>query len=38
MNPIQTEVKGIRPIKYSGGNDLAYYTYLKSCQIGRAHV
>ena len=30
MNPIQTEVKGIRPIKYGGGNDLAYYTYLKS--------
>lgn len=32
MNPIQTEVKGIRPIKYGGGNDLAYYTYLKSCR------
>ena len=31
MNPIQTEVKGIRPIKYSGGNDLAYYTYLRNC-------
>ncbi len=31
MNPIQTEVKGIRPIKYSGGNDLSYYTYLKRC-------
>ena len=31
MNPIQTEVKGIRPIKYHGGNDLAYYTYLKNC-------
>lgn len=29
MNPIQTEVKGIRPIKYNGGNDLSYYTYLK---------
>ena len=38
MNRIQTEVKGIRPIKYSGGNDLAYYTYLKNCcyQV-RAH-
>jgi CRISPR-associated protein Cas5d len=38
MNPIQTEVKGIRPIKYSGGNDLSYYTYLKNCcyQV-RAH-
>ena len=32
MNPIQTEVKGVRPIKYSGGNDLAYYTYLKNCR------
>lgn len=29
MEPIQTAVKGIRPIKYDGGNDLAYYTYLK---------
>lgn len=38
MNPIQTEVKGIRPIKYSGGNDLAYYTYLKDCRYQvRAH-
>ena len=38
MNRIQTEVKGIRPIKYGGGNDLAYYTYLKDCcyQV-RAH-
>lgn len=38
MNQIQTEVKGIRPIKYQGGNDLAYYTYLKNCcyQV-RAH-
>lgn len=32
MNPIQTEVKRIRPIKYSGGNDLAFYTYLKNCR------
>lgn len=38
MNPIQTEVKGIRPIKYHGGNDLAYYTYLKKCRYQvRAH-
>lgn len=29
MNKIQTEGKGIRPINLSGGNDLAYYTYLK---------
>lgn len=33
MEPIQTEVKGIRPIKYNDGkNDLAYYTYLKNCR------
>ncbi len=32
MNPIQTETKGMRPIKYTGGNDLAYYTYLKNCR------
>ena len=31
VSRIQTEVKGIRPIKYHGGNDLAYYTYLKNC-------
>ncbi len=38
MTPIQMEVKGIRPIKYSGGNDLAYYTYLKNCRYQvRAH-
>ncbi len=38
MNRIQTEVKGIRPIKYNGGNDLAYYTYLKDCRYQvRAH-
>ncbi len=38
MNPIQTESKGIRPIKYSGGNDLSYYTYLRSVEYQvRAH-
>lgn len=31
MKKIQTVVKGIRPVKYNGGNDLAYYTYLKDC-------
>lgn len=32
MRPIQTEVKGIRPLRYSdGSNDLSYYTYLKDC-------
>lgn len=38
MTPIAMEVKGVRPIKYSGGNDLAYYTYLKNCHYQvRAH-
>ena len=38
MNPIQTETKGIRPIKYNGGNDLSYYTYLRDCRYQvRAH-
>ncbi len=39
MNPIQTEVKGIRPIKYQNSqNDLSYYTYLKDCRYRvRAH-
>ena len=32
MNTIQTESKGMRPIKYSGGNDLASYTYLKDVE------
>jgi CRISPR-associated protein Cas5d len=29
---IQTESKGIRPVKMSGGNDLAYYTYLRDVE------
>lgn len=38
MNQIQTETKGVRPIGYGGGNDLAYYTYLKDvCYQVRAH-
>lgn len=38
MKPIQTESKGIRPIKYSGGNDLSYYTYLSDVEYQvRAH-
>jgi len=29
MNPIRTQPRGAKPIKYqSGGNDLSYYTYL----------
>lgn len=31
MNPIQTEVKAVRPIKYQNDdNDLMYYTYLRN--------
>ena len=38
MKPIQTETKGIRPIAYNGGNELAYYTYLKDVKYQvRAH-
>lgn len=34
MNPIQTEVKGIRPIRMNDGkNDLSYYCYLKNADI-----
>ena len=32
MHPIRTESKGMRPIKYQGGNDLASYTYLKDIE------
>lgn len=38
MNLIQTESKGIRPIKYNGKNDLSYYTYLRNVEyLVRAH-
>lgn len=38
MNKIQTCRKGIRPIGYGGGNDLAYYTYLSDVAYQvRAH-
>ena len=39
MAPMQTEVKGIRPIKFTErGNELAFYTYLKKvCYQVRAH-
>lgn len=39
MNKIQTETKGVRPIRYaSADNDLSYYTYLKDCRYKvRAH-
>lgn len=32
MKPIQTESVGIRPIEYSGGNTLSYYTYLRDVE------
>lgn len=40
MNPIRTEVKDIRTIKYDGSkpSDLSYYTYLRDCRYQvRAH-
>lgn len=38
MKPIRTVRKGMRPIIPSGGNDLAYYTYLDDVQYQvRAH-
>ena len=41
LNQIQTEVKGIRTIKYtSNKTDLSYYTYLKDCayQVKALHM
>ncbi|MCK9479484.1 MAG: type I-C CRISPR-associated protein Cas5c [Firmicutes bacterium] len=32
ISKIQTESKGIRPIKYGGGNDLSRYLYLKDVE------
>lgn len=32
IKKIQTESKGIKPIKMSGGNDLSFYTYLKDVE------
>jgi CRISPR-associated protein Cas5d len=32
MKRIQTESRGVRPIKMNGGNDLAYYTYLRDVE------
>ncbi len=38
LKPIQTESKGIRPIKYGGGNDLSYVTYLRDVSyVVKAH-
>lgn len=39
LNRIKTEAKGIRPINYTGGNDLASYTYLKDVEYQvKAHM
>ncbi len=32
MKKIQSEAKGVKPIKMSGGNDLSYYTYLRDVE------
>jgi len=32
MKKIQTESKGVKPLKMSGGNDLSYYTYLRDVE------
>lgn len=32
MKPIQTESKGVKPIRMNGGNDLSYYTYLREVE------
>lgn len=38
INPIETQSKGIRPIRYNGGNDLSIYTYLSDvCYQVKAH-
>lgn len=38
LNPIRTESKGIRPIKYGGGNELSYTTYLSDVSyVVKAH-
>ena len=38
MNPIKMARKGTRTLKYNGGNDLAYYTYLENvCYQVKAH-
>lgn len=38
MRPIRTEARGVRTLRYAGGNDISCYTYLKDCvyQV-RAH-
>lgn len=38
INQIQTESKGVKPVKYGGGNELSIYTYLRDVEYQvRAH-
>lgn len=32
IKPIRTQTKGVKPVKYSGGNDLSIYTYLSDAE------
>jgi len=32
MKPVKTQTKGVKPIKYNGGNDLSIYTYLSDVE------
>ncbi len=32
MKPIRTEAKGVKPLNWTGGNTLAYYTYLRDVE------
>jgi CRISPR-associated protein Cas5d len=32
MKPVRTQTKGVKPIKYSGGNELSIYTYLSDVE------
>lgn len=38
MRPIRTQTKGVKPLKYGGGNDLSIYTFLADVEYQvRAH-
>jgi CRISPR-associated protein Cas5d len=32
VNPIRTQAKGVKPLNWTGGNTLAYYTYLRDVE------
>ncbi len=32
IKPVKTQTKGVKPIRYSGGNDLSIYTYLSDVE------